>query len=719
MHIAALTICALLPIAGYFILSGSAWSSWDYKVLDSFFSLAVKRGNGPGISPLIVYLPITDSTYSRFGKNILDRADLAEVNDALSELDVEALAYDMIFARQSNPVSDLMFEESVSLLASVYLPIGFSLKDKQHPFKWEEGAAFQRLGKDILRRPVEQGSGRPFYGVTALTQHDGFAEASFGSGHINAISDPDGVYRHMIMLIKVDDTYCPSLSLKMFLDYARVPFEKIIVRWGRDITIPAIDNSYLENDVIIPIDDRGRSFIPFVQTWEKDFDKMDAYSLLEYMGDEDLRGNLRDFFEGKFVFMCDVSVGTSDLGQTPLEKEAPLVVTHTNMLNGMLTNTFYRELSLDTAMISIFIIIVFLFLAAIPKNPWFLYSAGAICIFGLLGVTWQQFAGFQIIPIVTIGACIIFILAFLSTGIEIILARERAFIKNAFSRYVPEKVVNQLLSNPDMLKLGGEERVMTALFSDIEGFTTISEKMKPDELVSLLNEYLTEMTDVIIAEGGIIDKYQGDAIMAEFGAPIESPDHADMAVRAALNMQRRLKGLRDLWEKRRLPGIQCRIGINSGPMIIGNMGSARVFDYTVIGDAVNLASRLEGANKLYNTFLMISEATHDLLTPGLFKMRVLDVIKVKGKTEAVKVFEVYGNKDDYIDSRLESYYMLYNQGFEAYLSRDISTSLDKFISALSIRPGDPASVGMIDRINSLSPENLPDDWDGSVSLKTK
>ena len=181
---------------------------------------------------------------------------------------------------------------------------------------------------------------------------------------------------------------------------------------------------------------------------------------------------------------------------------------------------------------------------------------------------------------------------------------------------MPEKVVDTLLGSPEMLKLGGEERVMSVLFSDLAGFTTLSEKMTPTQLVHLLNHYLTEMTDIVLAEGGIIDKYEGDAIMAEFGAPLPLPDHADRAVRTGLKMQRRLKELREIWKGQGLPELRCRVGINTGAMIVGNMGSNQVFDYTVIGDSVNLASRLEGANKRYNTYLMISEFTLDCLTPG-------------------------------------------------------------------------------------------------------
>jgi adenylate cyclase len=253
----------------------------------------------------------------------------------------------------------------------------------------------------------------------------------------------------------------------------------------------------------------------------------------------------------------------------------------------------------------------------------------------------------------------------------------------------------------------------------LENFTAIAEDMVPAELVSLLNEYLSEMTDIILVHEGIIDKYQGDAIMAEFGAPLALPNHADMAVRAALAMQRRLRQLRHEWEKRGLPALRCRVGINTGSMVVGNMGSRQVFDYTVMGDPVNLASRLESANKLYCTYVMISEYTYSQLSPGMFHLRVLDVIKVKGKSRAVKVFEVYGETEEEIDAKDLLYYQTYHEAFEAYLSRNFATAQAQFTQALSIRPDDPATQAMLARLETLHPNDLPDDWDGSVALTSK
>ncbi|MFC1534140.1 CHASE2 domain-containing protein [Thermodesulfobacteriota bacterium] len=703
----------------FFKIRGSVWTEWDYKVLDMVYRQAVQYGYGPQMSHQIVYLTITDGSYNYFGKNILDRADLAKVNDVLSDLNIEALAYDIIFARPSLPESDYRFKSSIHNLGSVYLPIGLDYSESKKSFRWEDGTAYERFRSDHLVTPIEKGLSNPFYATNALMQTDNFSEVAYNSGDISAHADPDGVYRHIIMLLKVDDKFFPTLTLSMFLDHVGISSDEIIVYWGEKIIIPALKGSYLDSDIIIPIDNRGRAYIPFAQVWEKDFKKMAVHTLLENFKDEDLRGNLTDFFEGKFVFVGDVSIGTSDLGQTPIEGDTPLIITQASLLNGLLTNTFYSKITFWNSLIFIWVLGVILGLSAFPKSSWLLYITGAFILVALIGLIWVFFIQFRLFPIVTTGSSLLFLFIILIVGIEVTVSKERAFIKNTFSRYVPEKVVTHLLATPELLKLGGEERVITVLFSDLADFTTISEKMTPPDLVHLLNEYLTEMTNVVLEEGGIIDKYQGDAIMAEFGVPIHVPDHADMAVRTGLRMQQRLKELRQEWEHKELPMLHCRVGINTGPMIIGNIGSKRVFDYTVIGDAVNLASRLEGANKRYGTFLMISESTYENLTPGIFKARILDFIKVKGKLEPIKVFEVYGETSELSDQSHDLYYQTYHNAFEAYLSKQFSFAHTKFLEALAMRTEDIASKEMVDRIDKLNFDELPNDWDGSVALTSK
>jgi adenylate cyclase len=265
------SVSLILAVALVLLGCGAVWNEYDHKVLDLFHRRAVAHGLGPRQSPRVVIIAISDKTYDFFGKNTLDRSYVASLNQALAQLNVEALAYDLIFARPSDPESDARFTASLRGLGSVYLPIGLAYSENAAAFRWEEGRAYEKFRSDYLRKPLEIGLGRPYYATRALMQADDFANAARNSGHISAFSDPDGVYRHVIMLLKVGDAYFPTLSLSMFLDYARVPFENLVVEWGRRIIIPAAREGFLEQEVIIPIDDRGRAFIPFPQVWDQSF----------------------------------------------------------------------------------------------------------------------------------------------------------------------------------------------------------------------------------------------------------------------------------------------------------------------------------------------------------------------------------------------------------------------------------------------------------------
>ena len=718
----SLVLCAGLvsAVVGFWSLRGDVWTETDYQVMDLFYRQAVSREKGPVLSPRILYVTVTDASYDAFGSNVLDRTDLARVNGVLAELGVEAVGFDVIFARPSREEADRVFADSLDRLGTAYLPAAFALSGRPAPFHWGEGAAYERYRQEVLFQPEERGEGRPFYAAYALMQADPFAVSAMGSGHISALSDPDGVYRHVLMLVRVGEAgYAPTLSLSMFLDYMRIPFEEIVVDWGDRIVIPALEGGFLERDVVIPIDDRGRAFVPFPAPWGEGFARIEAHALLDYYENPDLRGNLLDYFEGNFVLLGDVSVGAADLGQTPLEADAPLIVIHAAMLNGLLTNTFYDRWSLGPALLLVAGLGVILGGAALFRSSWVLYVAGAVILGGLVLFTWVEVIQFRLFPLASVGGSVLTVGIGMIAGIEWGVTRERSFIKNAFAKYVPEKVVHQLLLRPELLRLGGEERVVTVLFSDVAGFTTISESMSPTELVHLLNGYLTEMTRIVLDEGGIVDKFEGDAVMAEFGAPLALEDHADRAVRAGLRMQRRLRELRREWREQGLPQLHCRVGINTGPMVVGNMGSDQVFDYTVMGDAVNLASRLEGANKRYDTYLMISEFTRKALTPDAFRTRILDVIRVKGKSEPVKVYEVLGEASEPLDPDTEAYAASYESGFESYLDRDFEAARRGFEKAVSIRPDDPASLGMLERMASLDPRRLPEGWDGSVALTSK
>jgi adenylate cyclase len=296
--------------------------------------------------------------------------------------------------------------------------------------------------------------------------------------------------------------------------------------------------------------------------------------------------------------------------------------------------------------------------------------------------------------------------------------RRRRFIKRAFEFYMNPAVVDQIAKNPEMLELGGKEMDLTAFFSDVASFTTISEQLTPHQLVELLNEYLTAMTDIVLSYNGLLDKYEGDAIMAVFGAPIHYPDHATRACYVALDMQAELSRLREKWKQEGKPQLHARVGINSGNMVVGNMGSKTRFDYTVMGDSVNLASRLEGVNKQYSTSVMISEFTYALCKNDV-QVREIDLIRVKGKAKPVSIYEVLGRSTDTLAVELKAAVERYLTGLEAYRRREWTKAIEAFEQALAIRPDDGPSLTYIGRCKQYLESPPPDDWDGAYVMTTK
>jgi len=347
-------------------------------------------------------------------------------------------------------------------------------------------------------------------------------------------------------------------------------------------------------------------------------------------------------FKDKFVVFGFSAPGLKDLRPTPVAADYPGPEIHATMLDNLLIGDFLRDVPPPAAWGWTLLLALLAGLgAAAARNGW---QSAVLAVALILVPVLAGLAAWQanwVLPVA--GALTSVILALLGGAVVnfILEGRQKMFIKGAFKHYLSAEVIEQIMRDPNSLKLGGERRELTIFFSDLQGFSAISERLSPEELTRLLNDYLSAMTEIILAEGGTLDKYVGDAIVAFWNAPLAQPDHAVRAVRAALRCQRVLAEQQAAYAQRIGGPLKMRIGLNTGAVVVGNMGSSQRFDYTMLGDAANLASRLEGANKAFGTNLMIAESTWEQ-TQGAFLGRELAQLTVVGRKTPVRVFEATG-----------------------------------------------------------------------------
>jgi adenylate cyclase len=281
---------------------------------------------------------------------------------------------------------------------------------------------------------------------------------------------------------------------------------------------------------------------------------------------------------------------------------------------------------------------------------------------------------------------------------------------------VAPSVVEEIIKHPERLQLGGERRELTIFFCDIRDFTTLSESLEPEEVVSILHGFLNPMSKIVVRHGGTIDKFMGDAIMALYGAPLQYPDHASRACKTALEMQETLKSLSQEWESQGRPSLKIGVGINTGLVSVGNMGSDTLFDYTAIGDNVNLAARLEGLNKLYGTDIIVSHATAQALGQE-FVLRELDRVRVKGRRQPVAIFELLGLYPPAPD--LAEFIDLYSQGLKLFQERQWDESIVFFKKALWVRPEDQQIQRYVRLAQKYLVEPPGPDWQGVTAMEKK
>ena len=531
------------------------------------------------------------------------------------------------------------------------------------------------------------------------------AEAAEGAGYFNIFPDRDGTVRWIPLVIKYQDKHYCALSLAVLQKFLNnSPLVLRLAEFG-------VEEIRL-GDLFIPTNEEGRMLINY-RGPQKTFP--------HYSATDVIHGRVPvNAFRGKIVLVGATAIGIYDIRVTPFDHVFPGLEVHANVIDTILKQQFLYRPNWVTLFDLLAIIVLGLILGIIlPKVKALWGALIGISLFFAFVLTSNQLFQKQGIWVNQTYPLFNLVLTYLMiTGYRYMTEeRERKKVRGAFQYYLNASVVEQMLKDPEKLKLGGEKKDLTVLFSDIRGFTSISEHMTPERLVKFLNEYLTKMTDIVFKYDGLLDKYMGDAIMAIWGAPLDQSDHPLRACYTALEMVEELRLLQQRWATEGMPRMNIGIGINAGPMVVGNMGSERRFDYTVMGDSVNLGSRLEGLNKLYGTNIIISEMTYERVREEILG-RELDLVRVKGKDQPVKIYELLSRRAKTLPEQ-KALAEEFQAALGEYRNRNWETARKIFQSILERYPEDGPARLYVERCQTLEKTPPPEDWDGVYTMTTK
>ena len=546
--------------------------------------------------------------------------------------------------------------------------------------------------------------------------------------------DTDGVRRHVPMLQVVKGKVYPSLSLQTLIVYWQLQPDQVRVVLG--------DAIYLESPTVkrrIPIDAQGRYFINYRfglkgANWLGHFWLTDSYS--KHYLQAKPQPHLSDI-AGKILLVGQVAEGLSDVGPTPLGSATPLVLVHANALNNVLQEDYAKQGPTWPVLLGALIFgasgLVFFQKRKLYQQG--LYALGVpVAYAGLATLLWIQLSLWipLIWPVIGFGVLQLFMI------VRQLIREQRAKqqIKGMFGTYLSPTLVNRMFESGQSPQLGGHKEDITAYFSDIQSFSTFSELIPPDQLVDLMNEYLSACTDILQEEFGTLDKYIGDAVVTIFGAPLPLPDHALRACIASQRIQLKLGELREKWrsEGSKWPEIvwrmQSRIGLNSGETIVGNIGSRTRFNYTMMGDNVNLAARMESGAKSWGVYTMCTEATKiacEKAGGDRVVFRALGRIIVKGRSSAVPIYEIVGLKEN-VSAQTRDCLRIFAEGLEKFYARDWVAAIELFTKSQTLEPNQPrVTPGVLNNPSLIyigitqhyQSEPPPVDWDGTYVMKEK
>ncbi|MBI5883667.1 MAG: adenylate/guanylate cyclase domain-containing protein [Elusimicrobia bacterium] len=678
---------------------------------------------------------LDDETLKRLGQWPWPRTLVAKLVRRLAESGVSAVAFDIVFAEPDRTTASRMlplWPQTKALQAARSALLGLPDHDKLLAAEFAKapvvvGCVLTQARNKVIPA-VKTGFGfsgddpapfvMSFHG--AVTNLAGLEEAASGSGSFNSITDRDGIIRRVPLVFRVGETLVPSLAaetLRVAQGASTIGIKTAgasgEANYGARTGIAKVKIGKLS----VPTDENGRILLYYTKPVPAR-----TIPMWEVMD----RGFDRSRLEGAIAVVGTSAAGLKDQRATPLNPMAPGVEIHAQAMEQILLGRFLirpdwadgAEVVYLVVLGSLLILLLFKFGAG-----WGLFIA-ATAAMGAAALSWTAFTRWGwLLDAVYPAAVILVIYGFVTVISYLRSEGERRRVRGAFSRYMSPVLAEQLAAHPEKLKLGGESKVMTFHFCDIAGFSTISEFYDPQGLIQFLNGFLTPMTEIILDNHGTVDKYIGDCIMAYWNAPLDDPDHAEHALCAALDMHSTLSSLNEVRKVQaeasgaKFVPVKVRTGLNTGSCIVGNMGSEHRFDYSVIGDDVNLASRLEGANKYFGTNIMASESTIEH-AKGAVEARELGRVRVVGKAVPIRVYQPLARKGE-LSEDWKKALPAYREGLVSYNNREFEKARARFQEVLAVFPQDGPSQLYGKAIEGFLRLPPPKDWEGVFNLTEK
>ncbi len=686
----------------------------------------------------IVILDIDEKSLKEEGRWPWSRNHLATLMDQLFDrYQVDVVGFDVVFAERDNSSgldvlqklgqdqlkSDKAFQSALEQIApQLEYDQLFAEKIKGRKVVLGYYLTNQKSQSESGMLPPPAFPAGAFKGsLVAFTTWNGYGanlpelqSAAYSGGHFNPLVDSDGVVRRVPMLVECKGGYYPSLSLAMVQAVLGQP--KIVMGMAEGKNSGYAGLEWLElfagdRTYKIPVDQDVASFIPY----------RGRQGSFRYISISDvLHGRVdAEMLRGKIILVGTTAPGLLDMRSTPVSEVYPGVEVHANMIAGILDQNLKQQPAYMLGAEVLWLLLIGITLSVVlPLLTPMRAILASVFVFALsqaltLGI-WQY--ADLVMPIANSLVMVALLFALNMSYGYFVESRTKRQITNLFGQYVPSELVDEMSKHPDSVSMVGESREMTVLFSDVRGFTTISEGLDPKELSLLMNEFLTPLSRVVYKHRGTIDKYMGDCIMAFWGAPLPDVNHAKNAIIAGIEMQLTLKKLQVHFKERGWPPIKIGVGINTGRVSVGNMGSEVRVAYTVMGDEVNLASRLEGITKQYGVGIVVGENTRNTVSD--FVYRELDHVRVKGKDKPIAIYEPLGLQSEVDKSTLEEL-KLFHEMRRLYLKQNWEQAELQLMNLQRISPETELYGIYMERIAHFRKSPPPSDWDGVYVFQTK